>query len=106
MRLTDRQIDAYERLGYLSPLDAFSESEAGIWRRGVERLEAAAGGAGALKGAPLQFRPHIHQEWASDMVRRPEILDAVESLIGPDILVYHLTIWIKEPHSSAYVSWH
>jgi hypothetical protein len=27
-------------------------------------------------------------------------------LIGPDLLVYHLTMWIKEPGDDAFVSWH
>ena len=34
------------------------------------------------------------------------MLDAVEDLIGPDILVYHSTTWIKEAHTPAYVRWH
>jgi len=106
MKLNAGQIERYERFGYLSPLDAFSDDEVKDWRQGLEQLEAETGGPGSLKGTPLQFRPYLHREWAADIVRRPEILDAVESLIGSDILVYHLTIWIKEANSSAYVSWH
>jgi len=30
-------------------------------------------------------------------VHHPKVLDAVEDVIGPDILVYHSTMWIKEP---------
>lgn len=36
----------------------------------------------------------------------PEILDRVEALIGPNILVWGANFFLKEPHSSAYVSWH
>ncbi len=106
MNLNAAQIEQYERTGYLSPLDAFSADDVAVWRQGLERLEAETGGPGTLRGTPLQFRPYLHQNWAADIVRRPEILDSVEALIGPDILVYHLTIWIKEANSSAYVSWH
>lgn len=106
MKLNAEQIEQYQRFEYLSPLEAFSADEIAIWRQGLEQLETETGGHGSLKGTPLQFRPHLHQEWAAEVVRRPEILDAVEALIGPDILVYHLTIWIKEANSSAYVSWH
>jgi Protein involved in biosynthesis of mitomycin antibiotics/polyketide fumonisin len=34
------------------------------------------------------------------------VLDAVEDLIGPDILLFHISVWPKEPGSGAYVSWH
>ena len=36
----------------------------------------------------------------------PEILDAVEDLIGPDIRLFHLTVWPKDPGTGTYVSWH
>jgi ectoine hydroxylase-related dioxygenase (phytanoyl-CoA dioxygenase family) len=39
-------------------------------------------------------------------VHHPAILDAVEDLIGPDILVYHSTLFLKEAHSAAFVRWH
>ena len=41
-----------------------------------------------------------------ELVRHPKVLDAVESVIGPNILIYHLTSWLKEPHDPAHVSWH
>ena len=34
------------------------------------------------------------------------ILDAVQDLIGPDIMCWTGNWWIKEPHSSSFVSWH
>jgi non-haem Fe2+, alpha-ketoglutarate-dependent halogenase len=39
-------------------------------------------------------------------VRHPRILDLVEDVIGPDILVFHTTAWLKPPHSENYVPWH
>ena len=36
----------------------------------------------------------------------PEVLDAVEDLIGPDIRLFHLSVWPKDAGSGAYVSWH
>ena len=39
-------------------------------------------------------------------MRHSALLDAVESIIGPDIFVYHLTCWIKEPGDGSFVSWH
>jgi ectoine hydroxylase-related dioxygenase (phytanoyl-CoA dioxygenase family) len=41
-----------------------------------------------------------------ELVRHPKVLDAVESVIGPNILIYHLTSWLKEPDEPSHVSWH
>ena len=41
-----------------------------------------------------------------ELVRHPKVLDAVESIIGPNILIYHLTSWLKEPNEPSHVSWH
>jgi ectoine hydroxylase-related dioxygenase (phytanoyl-CoA dioxygenase family) len=42
----------------------------------------------------------------NDLLRHPAILDAVEGLIGPDILVFTCTWFIKEPESAAIAAWH
>jgi ectoine hydroxylase-related dioxygenase (phytanoyl-CoA dioxygenase family) len=34
------------------------------------------------------------------------VLDAVEDLIGPDIRLFHLTVWPKNAHDPAFVGWH
>jgi non-haem Fe2+, alpha-ketoglutarate-dependent halogenase len=39
-------------------------------------------------------------------VRHPRILDAVASVIGPDILVYTSTFFIKEARSPTFAAWH
>jgi ectoine hydroxylase-related dioxygenase (phytanoyl-CoA dioxygenase family) len=39
-------------------------------------------------------------------VRNPVMLDAVEDLIGPDILCWASGFFIKEAHDPGYVSWH
>ena len=63
-----------------------------------------------LQGHPLEYpeksKSYLLYGWADAIVHHPKVLDAVEDLLGPDILVYHSTMWIKEPHSPAYVRWH
>jgi non-haem Fe2+, alpha-ketoglutarate-dependent halogenase len=44
--------------------------------------------------------------WAAELVRHVSILDLVEAVIGPDILVFHTTVWLKPPRSENYVPWH
>jgi len=49
---------------------------------------------------------HLLFTWASELVRHPRILDAIEDLIGPDILCWTTNFFIKEPRDPAFVSWH
>jgi len=62
------------------------------------------------QGHPLDFpeksKSYLLYKWADTLVHHPKVLDAVEDLIGPDILLYHSTMWIKEAHTPAHVRWH
>jgi chlorinating enzyme len=42
----------------------------------------------------------------AEIARRPAILDAVESILGPDLLVWSVELFIKEPGDGNVVSWH
>src|SRR5262249_23657362 len=49
---------------------------------------------------------HLRYPWSFKIATTPAILDAVEDLIGPDIMLYQNTIWAKNADESSYVSWH
>jgi non-haem Fe2+, alpha-ketoglutarate-dependent halogenase len=44
--------------------------------------------------------------WANDLIRRPTILDAVEDILGPNLLVWSTSFFIKGARDPSYVSWH
>ena len=44
--------------------------------------------------------------WARDLVEDPRLLDVMESILGPDILVFTSTFFIKEPKTDAITAWH
>jgi non-heme Fe2+,alpha-ketoglutarate-dependent halogenase len=102
-RLTEPQIEQFRRDGYSSPLRVVSEQSAGEMRRRLEAYEAEHGGP--LKGS-VRFKSHLLFKWLNDLIRNPVIVDAVEDLIGPNILVWSTDWWIKEAHSQSFVSWH
>ncbi len=52
------------------------------------------------------LKAHLIFGWADAIVHDPVLLDAVESLIGPDILVWSSGVFWKAPHSGSHVSWH
>ena len=101
--LTEAAIAQYYRDGYYSPIGALAPQEAAAMRGALEDFEARNGGP--LKGSK-RFKSHLLFRWLADLVRSPRLLDAVEDLIGPDILCWTTHWWVKEPRSPSFVSWH
>jgi chlorinating enzyme len=101
-RLTEQLVQQYRDLGYLAPIRVLSTAEATQIRAKLEAFEA---GAGPLAGKFRQ-KSHLLFTWLNDLIRHDRILDAVEDIIGPDILCWGTSFFIKEPHNPAYVSWH
>jgi len=101
--LTDDQVEQYRRDGYVSPVRIMSEDDAARYRRELEDFEAAQGGPlhGTQRTKACLLFPFVYE-----MVTKPALLDAVEDLYGPDILVYQSAAWIKEPETGNFVSWH
>lgn len=101
--LNDAQIAAYHEDGFLAPITLFSPEEAGDLRRELEAAEArwpeAFDGAG-------RNNAHLNFTFLDHMVHHPRLLDAVEDLIGSDILAYGSVLFIKEPEDDGFVSWH
>ncbi len=101
--LTDAAVAAYRRDGYYFPLRAISASDAADYRRRLEAHETRS-------GAPLQgnwrHKTHLLFTWADELVHHPTILDAVEDVIGPDILCWTTNFFIKERASPGFISWH
>jgi ectoine hydroxylase-related dioxygenase (phytanoyl-CoA dioxygenase family) len=95
----------YLESGYLFPVDALDPSEAAAYRADLEALERRLDGARVGNKAQLNLA-HVIFRFADELVRNPRILDVVESILGPDILVWGSTFFIKEPHTESYVSWH
>jgi len=99
----DSFVDAYRANGYYFPLPAVSAEEAASLRTRLEAFEASHGGP--LKSEYRQ-KTHLLFTWLADLVRDPRILDVVEAIVGPHILVWQTTLFIKEPHDEGFVSWH
>ena len=101
--LTQEQIDRYHRDGFLCPVAVLTPDEATGYRHHLEALENAGGG----RFTGLQrTKFYLRYRWAYELATKPTMLDAVEDLIGPDILLYHNTTWLKHAGDQAYVTWH
>lgn len=101
--LSDDAIEHYRAKGYYAPVPCFSAAEVAQYRRSLEAMEFDHGGG--LSGI-YQFKPHIHQRWAYEVATNAKVLDAVSDIIGPNLLIIQYTVWVKEPGSESFVSWH
>jgi hypothetical protein len=102
-RLAQEQVENYRRDGFVSPVRVLSAREAAEARRELEALEASMGGS--IRGLS-RTKLYLRYPLAHRLATAPAILDAVEDLIGPDILLYQNTIWAKNAGDESFVSWH
>ncbi len=105
--LSSEQIAGFAADGYLAPLPALDAAALADCRRAVEGFIDASGGAaaGVARGA-LRTKAHLRCPALLDLVRHSAILDAIEGLIGPDLLCRSVSIFLKEPGDPAHVAWH
>lgn len=106
--------ESYRRDGFLPPIRIFSPEEARKLRDHFEAFEAEHGKvftesrakAGEAFNGSYRFKSHLLMKWLADVVRHPEILNAVEDLIGPDLLCWTTHWFVKDANSPKFVSWH
>ncbi|MGH9442898.1 MAG: phytanoyl-CoA dioxygenase family protein [Thermoanaerobaculia bacterium] len=101
--LSDAQVGAYRREGYLSPVLALTPDEAAAAR---VNLDALMGRTASLADPATRHKPHLYARWVSDLVRHPRVLDAVEAILGPNLLVWRSVFFVKKPRDPHYVAWH
>lgn len=100
--LSPMAVNNFRLQGYHSPIRLVSKEDAITMRKALEAYEAR---NGPLHGAS-RFKSHLLFKWLSNLIRTERILDAVEALIGPNILAWSTDWWIKEAGSQQFVSWH
>jgi ectoine hydroxylase-related dioxygenase (phytanoyl-CoA dioxygenase family) len=104
--LSAEQVLRYRANGFLSPLPALEAEEVQRYRNALAATEARLGGS--LMAIDRKYRGNMHLlvRWVDELARHARILDAVEDLIGPDILLYTSRFFIKEPVSEGIAAWH
>ena len=101
--LNANQIQHFQDKGFVCPVDCFTREQATHYLDQLEGFEKA---HGVELGKGFNFKPHLLFKWVDEVARHPKILDAVEDLIGPNIRLFHLSVWPKGAHSPAYIDWH
>lgn len=101
--LNEEQIARFDEEGYITPLRAVSREHAHEFRERLEMLETQ---LGREAEGFLKIKAHLASPWMTDLARHPRIVDAVEALIGPDILLTGSSFFAKNAHDPRFVSWH
>ena len=101
--LTEQQIEQFHREGWAAPFRAVDADEAADH---VRRLEAYERKIGSDVNRTLKIKGHLAMPWLVDLGRNARILDAVEDLIGPDILLFGASVFAKPGNNRTFVSWH
>ena len=101
--LNEKQLKDYNDNGFIAPVDILSLKEVAEIKKEIEYIE---------KKWPDELiglgRNNVHyiSPVFDKVCHNAKILDAVESIIGKDILVGGTTLFIKDPDKKGFVSWH
>ena len=99
--LSQAQVESFRRDGFLFPLPCLSAGEAAHYRNCLETYEARKGGRLSQLGREHRYKTHVLLRWCYELVSHPAVLDALEDLMGPNILLYTSAYFIKEPGTPA-----
>jgi Phytanoyl-CoA dioxygenase (PhyH) len=101
--LTADQLERYQRDGILFPVPALFPGEVARFHEAFQDLAARLGGRPSAQDVS---QTHLFFRWAYELATHPAVLDAVEGVLGPDILVWTVSIFAKYPRDPGYISWH
>jgi non-heme Fe2+,alpha-ketoglutarate-dependent halogenase len=101
--LTKEQIEQYHDEGFISPVRVISEAQALSIKSQLEQVEAEFPDE---INAESRNNLHLSFTFLDALAHNTIIVDAMEDIIGPDIALWASVMFIKEPSSKQYVSWH
>lgn len=101
--LATKLVERYDREGILFPIGVLSEGEVVRYRDALEAVAASCRGDGYRRRFD---NLHLFFPWAYRLATNETLLDAVESILGPDLVIDGSLVFYKPPHDSSYASWH
>ena len=90
----------YNENGFITAVPVISRESAAEHRQRLEQAEQTRDS--------LHYFAKVHTLFQSpcELATAPQVLDIVEQLIGPNILLFNVTYIIKEANTPSHVSWH
>ena len=102
-KLTSQQHEQYQEKGFIAPIDALTKAEAEEVKNEIEFIEKK--WPNELNGLGRNY-VHLISPIFDKIVHNSKVLDAVESIIGKNILACGTTLFIKNPDEKGFVSFH
>ena len=102
-RLSQKQVDDFEHKGFISGIDVITADEAAAYRNRIEESDKK-GGQGLIK--TMRVKTHLMFPWMLNLARDPRVLDVVEDILGPNLLIFLSVLWDKKAGDQTYVSNH
>jgi non-haem Fe2+, alpha-ketoglutarate-dependent halogenase len=110
--LSSSEKESFDAQGYFGPFTVYSVDEMRrLWRRArlelLDRSNAIYGDAAAISGNTniANYDRHLDSAFLADHIGRPEIVDRVCSVLGPDILCWRTEFFPKYPGDEG-TDWH
>lgn len=109
-KLGSSELNTYLERGYHFPIRVLDDSEVADFRKHFEnyrdyysdRLNSLP----PSKHGSIYAHTHMFLGWVYRMATHPNVLDAVESVFGPNLLLWDSGWFAKMPGDQKYVSWH
>lgn len=102
-RLTAGQVEGYRDAGFVFPIAVLDPAEAA---RLLSEYDAIASALGGSPKAVQLTQIHQYYRWAWDLGFHPRVVDAVESVLGPDILLWSAQVFPKRARDPGYITMH
>lgn len=101
--LSEDQVKQYWHDGFIAPLPAISADEAAACRDLILNYQTE---HNCNVMDVLKMKAHLPFPHLAAVVKAPQILDIIEDLIGPNILIWGTGFFVKPPKSGGWTSWH
>src|ERR1043166_7781179 len=92
--------EVYERDGVVFPIAVLAADEVREYRNSLDALTAVCGESKRFDNLHLFF------PWAYRLATHEAVLDAVETILGPDLVIDGTLVFYKPPRDRGYASWH
>jgi ectoine hydroxylase-related dioxygenase (phytanoyl-CoA dioxygenase family) len=100
--LSPDSVDRYKREGILFPIPVLTTAEVAEYRNALESVAAICG-----EGYRRRFdNLHLFFPWAYRLATKETVLNAVEGVLGSDLVVDATLVFYKPPYDSGYAAWH
>ena len=102
-KLSSNQLQEYNDNGYVAPIEVLTKDQTFEIRKEIELIEQKFPKEIEKSG---RYNAHLISPLLDQIVHNTKVLDAVEGIIGKNILVCGTTLFIKNPNEKGFVSYH